>query len=182
MKSKDDDAKQTKSYLLRNREGEAVYNFSFLTFFLGTKQIMNGSEYEIFPKVMSQFSHMRPGRPSRSLKEPMLTSVEATKWKKVKTNNTTNNKVDSLTISSNKNNKIKKIKNGKGNLTSINTVDEEDFKRVLENDYSVLSCVCARLHYLNMFLLHCQFSHPWKESEILFRNQNNCFGDQTKNK
>ena len=79
MKSKDDDAKQTKYYLLRNRGGEAVYNFSFLTFFLATKQIMNGSEYEIFRKVMSLFSHMRPGRPSRLLKELMLTSVEATK-------------------------------------------------------------------------------------------------------
>ena len=147
-----------------NRGGEAVYNFSFLTFFLATKQIMNGSEYEIFRKVMSLFSHMRPGRPSRSLKEPMLTSVEATKWKKVKTNNNNNNKADYLTISSNKNNK-KKIKNGKSNLTNISIVAEEDFKRVLENDYSLLSCVYARLHYLNLFLLHCQFSHSWKESE-----------------
>ena len=131
---------------------------------------------------MSLFSHMRPGRPSRLLKEPMLTSVEATKWKKVKTNNTTNNKTDSLTISSNKNNKKKKIKNGKSNLTSISIVDEEDIKSVLENNYSLLSCVCARLYYLNLFLLHCQFSHSWKESERLFKNQNNCFGDQTKNK
>ena len=81
----------------------------------------------------------------------------------------------------NKNNK-KKIKNGKSNLTNISIVDEEDIKRVLVNDYSLLSCVCARLYYLNLFLLHYQFSHSWKESERLFRNQNNCFGDQTKNK
>ena len=40
----------------------------------------------------------------------MLTSVEATKRKKVKTNNTTNNKADPLTISSNKNNNNDKKK------------------------------------------------------------------------
>ena len=67
--------------------------------------------------------------------------------KKVKTNNTNNNKADPLTISSNKNNK-KKIKNGKSNLTGISIVDE-DFKRVLENNHIVLSCVYARLHYLS---------------------------------